>query len=118
MNPIVKVELNCRCRGPDFFAAWGFSRLYVGALYHEGLAAEALLADTAKRLEVSFFYAFKAEDFGTVTNKIIAWNSDPTLQKIGPQVVYHNSLYRDVKPGRPLRVDLHSGKRNGAVIER
>lgn len=88
-------------QGTALFRYMGLFKAYVGAIYYEqGLSPEALLGDTPKRLEVSYFYAIKGEDFGFVTDKIIARNTNPqTLEKIRPQIAYHNSLYRDVKPG-------------------
>ena len=53
-----------------------------------------------QRLEVEYFHALKGNDFGITTNKIIAKNTDSqTLNRIRPQIDYHNSLYEDVEPG-------------------
>jgi hypothetical protein len=88
-------------RGTGLFRYLGFVKAYVGALYvAEGEAAEDVLADVAKRLEVEYFHAIAGEDFGPATNKIIAQNVDSeTLEKLRPRIEYHNALYRDVQPG-------------------
>jgi hypothetical protein len=88
-------------QGTGLFRYMGFIKAYVGALYHEeGLGPEDILEDRAKRLEVEYFYALKGSDFGKVTDRFLARNVDvETLSRIRPQVVYHNSLYRDVRPG-------------------
>ncbi len=88
-------------QGTGVFRYLGFIKAYAGALYHEaGLSAGQILADRAKRLEVEYFYALKGEDFGKVTDRFLAENVDgATLARIRPQVDYHNSLYRDVRPG-------------------
>ncbi len=93
----VRLEL----QGTGLFRYMKFIKAYVGALYHEeGLGPEDILADRPKRLEVEYFHALKGEDFGKVTERFMARNVDAeTLDRIRPQVDYHNSLYRDVRPG-------------------
>jgi hypothetical protein len=49
---------------------------------------------------LEYFRAIKGQDFGPATNKSVAKNVDAsTLERIRPQIDYHNSLYVDVKPG-------------------
>jgi len=88
-------------QGTGLFRYLGFIKAYVGALYHEeGLGPEEILGDSPKRLEVEYFHALKGEDFGKVSDRFMARNVDAeTLGRIRPQVDYHNSLYRDVRPG-------------------
>ncbi|MBI5551633.1 MAG: chalcone isomerase family protein [Desulfobacterales bacterium] len=88
-------------QGTGLFRYMKFIKAYVGALYHEeGLGPEDILGDRPKRLEVEYFHALKGEDFGKVTDRFMARNVDAeTLGRIRPQVEYHNSLYRDVRPG-------------------
>lgn len=88
-------------QGTGLFRYMGLFKVYVGAIYYEaGLAPADLLADKAKRLEVSYFHALKGDDFGPVTNKMITKNIDRhTFEKIRHKVDYHNSLYEDVVPG-------------------
>lgn len=90
-----------RIQGTGLFRYMGFIKAYVGALYlEEGTSIEDVLSDRPKRLEVEYFHALKGKDFGITTNKVIAENTDlQTLQKIRPQIEYHNSLYEDVQPG-------------------
>ncbi len=90
-----------KIQGTGLLRYLGLINAYVGALYlEEGSSVEDVLADTPKRLEVEYFHAIKGEDFGITTNKVIANNTDAqTLQRIRPQIDYHNSLYEDVQPG-------------------
>jgi hypothetical protein len=88
-------------QGIGLFRYMKFIKAYVGALYHEeGLGPDDILGDRPKRLEIEYFHALKGEDFGKVTDRFMARNVDAeTLGRIRPQVEYHNSLYRDVRPG-------------------
>jgi hypothetical protein len=93
--------IRMKIQGTGLFRYLGFIKAYVGALYlEEGSLATDVLSDKPKRLEVEYFHALKGEDFGVSTNKVIAKNTDAqTLEKIRPQIDYHNSLYEDVQPG-------------------
>ena len=93
--------IQMKIQGTGLFRYLGFIKAYVGALYLEkGSSIEDVLSDKPKRLEVEYFHALKGEDFGITTNKVIAENTDVmTLEKIRPQIDYHNSLYEDVHPG-------------------
>ena len=93
--------IQMKIQGTGLFRYLGFIKVYVGALYLEkGSSIEDVLSDKPKRLEVEYFHALKGEDFGITTNKVIAENTDAmTLEKIRPQIDYHNSLYEDVHPG-------------------
>jgi len=88
-------------QGTGLFRYMGLFKAYVGAIYYEeGLGPHELLADHAKRLEVEYFHAIAAADFGAATNEIMARNVDQKiLVRIRPQIDYHNALYRDVEPG-------------------
>ena len=90
-----------RIQGTGLLKYLGFIKAYVGALYlEEGSSIKDVLSDKPIRLEVEYFHAFKGEDFGITTNKMIAKNTDAqTLERIRPQIDYHNSLYEDVQPG-------------------
>lgn len=78
-----------------------FIKAYAGALYTQpGLAPEAVLSDTPKRLELEYFYALKGKDFGPATYKGLSQNVDAeTIERLRPRIDYHNSLYVDVQPG-------------------
>jgi hypothetical protein len=93
--------IQMKIQGMGLLRYLGFIKAYVGALYlEEGSSVDDVLSDKPKRLEVEYFHALKGEDFGITTNKVIAENTDSlTLEKIRPQVDYHNSLYEDVQPG-------------------
>ena len=93
--------IQMKIQGTGLLRYLGFIKAYVGALYfEEGSSVEDVLSDKPKRLEVEYFHALKGEDFGISTNKVIAKNTDAlTLEKIRPQIDYHNSLYEDVQPG-------------------
>ena len=104
----IKMEI----RGTGLFRYLGFIKAYVGALYlEEGSSVEDVLSDKPKRLEVEYFHALKGEDFGITTNKVIAKNTDAlTLEKIRPQIDFHNSLYEDVRPGDRYSLTYIPGK--------
>jgi hypothetical protein len=93
--------LQMRIQGAGLLRYLGFIKAYVGALYlEEGSLVTDVLSDKPKRLEVEYFHALKGKDFGVTINKVIAKNTDAlTLEKIRPQIDYHNSLYEDVQPG-------------------
>ena len=93
--------IRMKIQGTGLLRYLGFIKAYVGALYlEEGSLITDILSDKPKRLEVEYFHALKGEDFGVSTNKMIAKNTDVrTLEKIRPQIDYHNSLYEDVQPG-------------------
>ena len=100
-NSYEKDGIEMKIQGTGLFRYLGFIKAYVGAFYlEEGSSPEDVLSDKPKRLEVEYFHALKGEDFGITTNKVIAENTDAlTLEKIRPQIDYHNSLYEDVQPG-------------------
>jgi len=93
--------IRMKIQGTGLLRYLGFIKAYVGALYlEEGSLVTDVLSDKPKRLEVEYFHVLKGEDFGVSTNKVIAKNTDAqTLEKIRPQIDYHNSLYEDVQPG-------------------
>ncbi len=93
--------IRLKIRGAGLLRYLGVIKAYVGALYlEEKRSTDDVLSDKPKRLEVEYFHALKGEDFGVTTNKMIAKNTDAqTLQRIRPQIDYHNSLYEDVQPG-------------------
>jgi hypothetical protein len=78
-----------------------FFKVYVAALYlGQGVAPEDLFADTPKRLEIEYFYAFKAADFAKSTIEGIARNVAPgAFEDLQPRIEEMNRLYRDVAPG-------------------
>ena len=78
-----------------------FIKAYVAGLYlGPGAKPDDILADTPKRLEISYFWSISAERFVTSTREAIERNSDPaTLAKIGPHVDRFLALYRSVEPG-------------------
>ncbi len=76
-------------------------KAYVAGLYlGDGGRADAVLADTAKRLEIEYFYAIKADGFAKATDQGIAANVGPEkVAKLRPQIDRLNAIYKDVKPG-------------------
>jgi len=101
-----------RIQGTGLLKYLGLIKAYVGALYlEEGSSIEDVLSDKPIRLEVEYFHALKGEDFGITTNKVIAKNTDAqTLERIRPQIEYHNSLYEDVQPGDRYSLTYIPGK--------
>jgi Chalcone isomerase-like len=76
-------------------------KVYVGALYlGMGVTPEAVLGDVPKRLELSYFRALKAGDFGQAANKVLSDNvSQATIASLKPRIEQMHRLYEDVKPG-------------------
>jgi hypothetical protein len=97
--------------GADLLRYWGF-KAYTGALYlEEGAAVDAVLSDTAKRIELRYFRSIKGKDFGPATDKFIAKNVDSrTFKRLRPLIDYHNSLYEDVQPGDRYSLTYIPGK--------
>jgi len=104
--------IQMKIQGAGMLRYLGFIKAHVGALYlEEGSVIKNVLSDKPKRLEVEYFHALKGEDFGVTTNKVIAKNTDTlTLEKIRPQINYHNSLYEDVQPGDRYSLTYIPGK--------
>ena len=99
-------------RGTGLFRYMLFIKAYVGALYlPDNVSAAHVLADIPKRLEVEYFHAIAAEDFGAATNKILGRNLDAeTLARLRPRIDQHNALYRDVEPGDRYALTYAPGK--------
>ena len=101
-NKSYKVAENeLELKGVGLLRYLGLIKAYAGALYlAEGVSAEEALSDKAKRIEVEYMMAFKGEDFGPATLKMMEKNvSQDTLERIRDQIDFHNSLYEDVEPG-------------------
>ena len=75
--------------------------VYVGALYlAPGTKPERVLDDVPKRLELSYFGAIQAGDFGRAAMKVLADNVSPaTITRLKPRIEQLHRLYQDVKPG-------------------
>ena len=76
-------------------------KVYVGALYlAPGTNPERVLDDVPKRLELSYFRAIQAGDFGRAAMKVLADNVSPaTIARLKPRIEQLHRLYQDVKPG-------------------
>ncbi|HSA61768.1 MAG TPA: chalcone isomerase family protein [Nitrospiraceae bacterium] len=76
-------------------------KVYVGALYLQpGVEPDMVLSDVPKRLELSYFRALKAGDFGQAADKVLADNVPPaTIATLKPRIERMHRLYEDVKPG-------------------
>jgi len=78
-----------------------FIKAYVGGLYlGPGADPQSILADTPKRLEISYFWEISAEDFQSATREAILRNiGQARYAKISASVDQFNALYKTVKPG-------------------
>ncbi len=76
-------------------------KVYVGALYLvPGTNVERVLEDVPKRLELSYFRAIQAGDFGKAAMKVLADNvSSTTMTLLKPRIDQMHRLYQDVQPG-------------------
>ena len=99
-------------KGTGILRYLGFIKAYAGALYTlPGLDAEAVLADTPKRLEVEYFVPLAGEDFGPATYEGLSRNlSEEQIDKLRERIDYHNSLYVDVRPGDRYALTYAPGK--------
>jgi hypothetical protein len=78
-----------------------FIKAYVAALYvGDGVAADDVMADVPKRLELSYFWSIRGADFGRAGDEILKRNVDEsTFGVLRPRLDRINAWYRDVKPG-------------------
>lgn len=81
---------------------WGFLfDVYAGAFYlPEGIAGQNWAEDVPKRLELSYFRNFKAEDFSGSSDKLLR-SSLPVAEYESLEVRLQQfyQLFRDIKPG-------------------
>ena len=94
-------ENELELKGVGLLRYLGLIKAYAGALYlAEGVSVDEALSDKPKRIEVEYMMAFKGEDFGPATVKMMEKNvSKERLERIRDQINFHNSLYEDVEPG-------------------
>lgn len=78
-----------------------FIKAYVAALYlPEGVAAENVLSDVPKRLELNYLVSIKGPDFGKGAEPTLKLNQTPAeLARLRNRIDRINSIYQDVKPG-------------------
>lgn len=76
-------------------------KVYAGALYlAPGVAPERVLEDVPKRLELSYFRAIQAGDFGKAAMKVLADNvPSSTIDRLKPRIEQLHQLYENVQPG-------------------
>ena len=101
-----------KIRGTGLLRYMVFIKAYVGGLYlPEDVTAGDALSEVPKRLEVEYFHAIKAEDFGAAARKMIARNVDEAMfQRLEPKIELHGSMYEDVKPGDRYSLTYIPGK--------
>jgi hypothetical protein len=109
---VIEEDIRLSIRGKGLFRYLGFLKAYVGALYvEEGKSTEDVLSDSAKRLEIEYFHKIKGEDFGSVTTKLIARNTDSqTFERLRPRIEKFNQMYEDVEPGDRYSLTYIPGK--------
>ena len=78
-----------------------FFKGYVSALYvGEGVTPTEVLTDVPKRLELQYFWAIAAPDFGKAADAILKDNVPAsTLLRLQSRIDQLHALYEDVKPG-------------------
>jgi hypothetical protein len=111
-NAVIEEDIRLSLRGKGLFRYLGFLKAYVGALYlEEGKPTEDVLSDSAKRLEIEYFHNIKGEDFGAVTTRLIAQNTDSqTFERLLPRIEKFNQMYEDVEPGDRYSLTYIPGK--------
>ncbi len=81
---------------------WGLLfDVYAGAFYlPEGIAGSQWTDNVPKRLELSYFRNFKAEDFSSTSDKLLRNNlSNEDYQSLTERLQQFYQLFRDIKPG-------------------
>lgn len=81
---------------------WGFLfDVYAGAFYlPEGISGQNWTEDVPKRLELSYFLNFKAEDFSESSDKLLRSSlSDAEYAALAERLQKFYQLFRDIKPG-------------------
>lgn len=76
-------------------------KVYVAALYlQEGVAAEEVLSDVPKRLEISYLVSIKGPDFDKGAAPVLERNQTPAeLARLQRRIDRINAAYKDVKSG-------------------
>jgi hypothetical protein len=80
---------------------WYFLRGYVAGLYlGSETPPEEILQDTPKRLEIHYFHAISASDFGEAAWEVMArMHDEPQLSRIRSRADRLARAYEDVTPG-------------------
>jgi len=75
--------------------------VYAGALYlPDGITGQAWTKDLPKRLELSYFRNFKAEDFTTTSDQLLRDSLAPEeYQSLAERLQQFYQLFRDIQPG-------------------
>ena len=89
-----------------------FIKAYVAALYlPPEVAAERVLEDLPKRLEISYLVSIAGPDFGKGAAPVLRRNLTPeTLARMQPRIDRINAAYRDVKPGDRYAITYLPGR--------
>ena len=89
-----------------------FIKAYVAVFYlEEGVAAEDVLSDIPKRLEIEYFHAIKTEDFAVSMNKLIPENIGfEKTNRLRPRIDRMNMLFENVRPGDRYSLTYIPGK--------
>ncbi|TLM65749.1 MAG: hypothetical protein FDZ69_08680 [Deltaproteobacteria bacterium] len=89
-----------------------FVKAYVAALYlPESVAAEAVLTDVPKRLEISYLVAIRGGDFDKGAAPVLRRNLAPAeLARVQGRIDRLNAAYRDVRPGDRYALTYHPGR--------
>ncbi len=94
-------DIQLPIQGTGVFLFMGVFKAYAGAIYHEaGQTAETLLGDSAKRLEVEYFYGVRSDYFGPYAHQLLARNVDAaTYRMIAAHPGFNKAMNRDVLAG-------------------
>jgi hypothetical protein len=97
-------QAGLRLHGTGLLRYRVFFKGYVAALYlaesFAGSAAQGVLADVPRRLEIEYFWAIPAEKFAWATVEGISRNTDAaSFARLRQRIERINALYEDVEPG-------------------
>jgi hypothetical protein len=101
-----------KVRGVALLKWAGFVNVYAGALYlPEEYRSEDWDDDISKSLELSYFHAIKAADFGVASDKLLKKNlTEADYGSMLERLKAFYGLFRDVEPGDRYRLIYLPGR--------
>jgi hypothetical protein len=100
-NQLQTGESHLQLRGAGLLRYRTIIKAYVAALYlDESTRSEEILGESARRLEIEYFWSIPADQFVKATVEGISRNVDAaTLESLEARIAAFNALYEDVESG-------------------
>jgi hypothetical protein len=94
-------EAQLQLRGAGLLRYRTILKAYVAALYlEESTRSEEILGESARRLEIEYFWSIPADQFAKATVNGISQNVDAaTLESLEASIAAFNALYEEVESG-------------------